>query len=193
MAKKKTTPQVSEFSDPDEHPVNLDMLELTLKQNRFVEHYIQNGNKAKEAYIQAFGQTAKDPLVCGHNLLQDPRIKRKIEFKKWELQEMLNFKSEDHLRILIGKATASIDDFLPLLRDHTDPKNYANLGFKRYAIKSVKAGKYGPEVELYDGKAALDELNDLLGLRTKRDSSGVDAAKGRMASTMAALKRLGIG
>ena len=137
--------------------------ELNWHQIRFVRNYVHNGGKAGLAYFDAYGNS-KTGSEAASRLLKDVRIQERIKLEQERLHNALDFKKEDALRMLVGMAKATIDDFTPILKKYKDRESYKDLGDKVYAIKSVKNTDYGVAVELVDRLAIINELWDKLGL-----------------------------
>ncbi len=137
--------------------------ELNWQQTRFVENYISNGGNATVAYIDA-GYSRNGAGQSAFKMLESPTIQLAIEQERQRMANLLNFKREDALRLLLGIATASVDDFAPVVKDYKDRENYKELGAKRHAIKSVEKTKFGTKITLHDKREAINDLWDKLGL-----------------------------
>lgn len=153
MAKKKTD-QASASQGPEKKT-------LTWREEKFVEAYIRIGNgtaAAMEAGIPCPRQQAS-------RLLSRVYIQDAIDEFKERDREILNFKREDALRILLGMALATPDDFADVLRNPSDRRNYKRLGYKKHALVSAeKSIKFGNSIKLADKRAALNDLWEKLGL-----------------------------
>lgn len=158
--------------------------ELNWQQARFVENYISNGGNASQAYIAA-GFSRKGADANSSRMLQHETIKNAIKQERERLQILLNFKREDHVRILHGMATATIDDFAPVADNYTDKESYKDLGHLRYALESVEPTKEGTKIKLCDRKAALNELADILGYKVQSNQDSFDDLDSGMASAVA--------
>lgn len=137
--------------------------ELDWYETRFVENYITNGGNATQAYIAA-GFSRKGANSNASRLLAQTRIQDAIKIDRERHQSLLNFKREDALKILIGIATASLDDFAAVSDDLTDRENYKSLGYKRFALQSAENTKEGVRIKLHDKREALNDLWEKLGL-----------------------------
>lgn len=138
---------------------------LSYREERFIEHFIDNGGNATQAYMQAYGVSASTANTNGPRLLVRAGISEAIEAERARLRQLLNFDREKALRIYLGMAIATVDDFAAVLKNPESRAAYRGLGEKRYALKSAKKSfKNGNEVQLVDRKAALDALWEKLGL-----------------------------
>ena len=159
---------------------------LTLREEKFIEHYIRTGNAASSALEAGYAHNS-----CrqeGYRLLTLHYIKAAIDEERARLKDYLKFDRETYFQMLVGMAFATQDDFAEVLKDPTNPEAYANLGMKRHALKSAKKSyKNGNEVTLVDKQAAMDKLYDRLGLGEKSDPRDWSDGLGRIAEIVAGL------
>ena len=155
--------------------------ELTWKETRFVEHYISNGGNATQAYIAA-GWSEKGADANGCRLANRPDIKLAIKAGREHLQTILQFKREDHVRILHGMATARASDFCGV--DPDNQETFKHLGHLEYAIEQIEPTKYGTRLKLHSRQEALNELAEILGYKTRTDQDTFDDLDSGMASTV---------
>lgn len=143
---------------------------LTWREQRFVEQYIRNKGNASLAAREA-GYSHHTCRQIGSETLAKPYIQAAIALEQEKDRQMLKFGKEDALKILLGMVLAQPSDFDNVLKDPQNKENYADLGYKEYAIQSIKKSlKNGNEVKFVDRLAALDDLWDKLGL--DKDTSG---------------------
>lgn len=178
---KPTETAIDELSDS----------ELTDKQKAFVLEYLRISN-ATQAYINVYDVTYEIANKTGPRLLVNVGIQSEIErLRKAKLQE-LGVGVFDLMEDMVVEARADIGDYIdfgksnqtvyerdesgeeitnrPETDDDGNPIVYRNswLQFKNKEkvdtrpIKSIKMGKDGPVVELYDRNKARDKLIDML-------------------------------
>ncbi|MFT9391430.1 terminase small subunit [Leuconostoc pseudomesenteroides] len=178
---KPTETAIDELSDS----------ELADKQKAFVLEYLRISN-ATQAYINVYDVDRKTALANGPRLLGNARIQIELKsLRKAKLQE-LGVDAFDLMEDMVVEARADIGDYIdfgksnqtvyerdesgeeitnrPETDDDGNPIVYRNswLQFKdkekvdTRPIKSIKMGKDGPVVELYDRNKARDKLMDML-------------------------------
>jgi phage terminase small subunit len=134
---------------------------LTAKQRAFVAAYCATWN-ASEAARRA-GYRGKRPDQAGYDYLRKPEIAAEIERRITEIMP-----AGEVISRLAARARATIADVLAL----TTADNAASWRLDLvkaqatgaiHQIRKIKSGKYGDEVEVYDGLPALE----LLGKRLK--------------------------
>lgn len=159
MKKTRKTGQVSAN-------VNSKHTALTWREERFVEAYIDNGGNGTQAALRTLEvSTYASAADAACTMLKKPYIIDAIANSRAETSRILKFNRADALKIYLGMALATADEFTQVLKDPRVPDNYRGLGNKKHAIKSVKhSHKHGNEVTFVDKKAALDELWNKLGL-----------------------------
>lgn len=161
--------------------------ELTWREQRFIEHYIRTGNASLAA--REAGYSHASCAFYGHELLRKPYIAEAIALEREKDSQLLNFKKADALKILLGMVLASPEDFTEILKNPTDKERYKELGYKKYAIQSVKESfKNGNEVKFVDRLAALDDLWDKLGLGQEASSGNWFDDLGRVIDSIRAAK-----
>lgn len=178
---KPTETAIDELSDS----------QLTDKQKAFVLEYLRISN-ATQAYINVYDVPYSTARVSGSRMLTNDNIQNEIErLRKAKLQE-LGVGVFDLMEDMVVEARADIGDYIdfgknnqtvyerdesgeeitnrPETDDDGNPIIYRNswLQFKdkekvdTRPIKSIKMGKDGPVVELYDRNKARDKLIDML-------------------------------
>ena len=176
MTKRKTVRVAAPLPTMSEAKAEPQEQELTWKEERFVEAYVETGNGAgsvRAARYTTIGAAARN-IAC--ELLAKPHIRAAVEAKKQEYRDMLSFDRNKALRMLAGMAGASLDDFCQVFDDPADPENYCGLGYKRFAIESAKkttirqedgSEKETNEIRIIspgERRAAINDLWDKLGL-----------------------------
>lgn len=146
--------------------------ELTWREERFVEHYVENGGNGTKAYIAA-GYSRIGANANASRLIARDIIREAIDHERDRLRTAHSFTRDKAIRILIAMATATVDDFADVLADPDSRESYRGLGDKRYALTSAECSlKFGNSVKLVDRRAALNDLWEKLGL--DKDSSEDD-------------------
>ena len=163
---------------------------LTDKQKSFVLEYLRISN-ATQAYINVYDVPYSTARVSGSRMLTNDNIQNEIErLRKAKLQE-LGVGVFDLMEDMVVEARADIGDYIDFGRYdmlHVDAEGDVKLDtednpevFRKSwvqfkdkekvdtrPIKSIKMGKDGPVVELYDRNKARDKLIDML----KSDRNG---------------------
>ncbi|WP_273706155.1 terminase small subunit [Leuconostoc mesenteroides] len=158
--------------------------ELTDKQKAFVLEYLRISN-ATQAYINVYDVTYEIANKTGPRLLVNVGIQNEIErLRKAKLQE-LGVGVFDLMEDMVVEARADIGDYIDFgkydmlhieaegdvkLDTEDNPevfrKSWVQFKDKEKVdtrpIKSIKMGKDGPVVELYDRNKARDKLIDML-------------------------------
>lgn len=171
---KPTEKAIDELSDSS----------LTDKQKAFVLEHLRISN-ATQAYINVYDVDRKTALANGPRLLGNARIQNEIKrLSKAKLQE-LGVGVFDFMEDMVIEARADIGDYIDFGRydmlhvnaegdvkldteDNPEVFRKSWLQFKdkdkvdTRPIKSIKMGKDGPVVELYDRNKARDKLLDML-------------------------------
>lgn len=172
--KKATEKAIDELSDS----------ELTDKQKAFVLEFLRISN-ATQAYINVYDVDRKTAFVTGPRLLGNVRVQNEIKrLRKAKLQE-LGVDAFDLMEDMVVEARADIGDYIDFGKYdmlHVDAKGDVKLDtndnpevFRKSwvqfkdkdkvdtrPIKSIKMGKDGPVIELYDRSKARDKLIDML-------------------------------
>lgn len=147
---------------------------LTWKQEKFIDAYIENKGNGTQAYQTVYGP--RDPEVAksgAAEILAYPHVFAALEARRKEIQDAVGFNREKALRILVGMATATLDDFIPVMDAATKRSAYVGLRDKKYALESVKnhfnvdTRTETNELKIISNserRAALNDLWDKLGL-----------------------------
>ncbi|MDM7646623.1 terminase [Leuconostoc pseudomesenteroides] len=184
---KKVTKKVTKVTQPKPIQKAIDELsdsELTDKQKAFVLEYLRISN-ATQAYINVYDVTYEIANKTGPRLLVNVGIQNEIErLRKAKLQE-LSVGVFDLMEDMVVEARADIGDYIDFGKYdmlHVDAEGDVKLDtednpevFRKSwvqfkdkekvdtrPIKSIKMGKDGPVVELYDRNKARDKLIDML-------------------------------
>jgi len=169
MAKRKAPPagasgKVLEAPTPERQTLNR-------RQERFIDAYILNGGERVAAALDS-GCPSAIADSWSRMQLRVPAVIEAIRTEQQHLQRRLRFGREDALRMYIGMAKATLDDFRKVLINPENEKAYVGLGDKIHALKGAKKSyKNGNSIELVDKKAVIDGLWEKLGLG-KEGSSG---------------------
>lgn len=154
--------------------------DLTDAQKMFCLYYLQSFNATK-AYRQAYPDASYNTAKTNGNLmLTKAHIKKELHHLKAELQQNVFVGVEDILKSYVDQYAADITDFItfgkrevevtgmfgPIKDDKGNvlmkEVNYVDFFESGYVdgtvIKSVRMGKDGPVVELYDKQKAMTEL-----------------------------------
>lgn len=183
----KVTKKVTKVTQPKPTQKAIDELsdsELTDKQKAFVLEYLRISN-ATQAYINVYDVTYEIANKTGPRLLVNVGIQNEIErLRKAKLQE-LGVGVFDLMEDMVVEARADIGDYIDFGKYdmlHIDAEGDVKLDtednpevFRKSwvqfkdkekvdtrPIKSIKMGKDGPVVELYDRNKARDKLIDML-------------------------------
>lgn len=182
-----TDKKVTKVTRPNPTEKAIDALsdsELTDKQKAFVLDYLRISN-ATQAYINVYDVPYDTAKANGPRLLANACIQNEIiRLRKAKLQE-LGVDAFDLMEDMVIEARADIGDYIDFGRYdvlHVDAEGDVNLDtddnpevfhkswlqFKdkdkldTKPIKSMRIGKDGPVVELYDRNKARDKLIDML-------------------------------
>lgn len=187
VAKKVAPPKPTEIAIEE-----LSDSELTDKQKAFVVEFLRISN-ATQSYINAYGVDRNTAYANGPRLLGNARVQEEIKRLRAAKFKELSVGVFDLLEDLAIEARADIGDYVefgytnetqyevdeegrpnknkPLLDDDGNPvvyhRSWAQFKDKSTvntkAIKSIRMGKDGPVVELYDRNKARDKLLELMG------------------------------
>lgn len=158
---------------------------LNDQQKMFCLYYLQRFN-ATWAYMQAYDVDYKTANVNGPRLLGNASVREQIDKLRGEIANDLFVTADDIAKEYAKQAFADIGDYVEfggqesaildedereLLDDNGNPikSHRSYVMFKDKAkvdtslIKTVKMGKDGPVIELYDKQKALDFLVNYVG------------------------------
>lgn len=178
--KKKDTDMQNEVINKAVEKLNQNK-ELNEKQKLFCIYYIKCFNATK-AYRKAYGCAYESAMVCGSQLLSNPKIRAEIERLKADKLKGAMLSANDLLQKYIDIALSDIKDYMkwghnriPMIDKKTglqelDEKgkpmywvnNYVSLNNSDEVdgtlITEVKEGKDGVSIKLIDKQKALDFL-----------------------------------
>lgn len=162
---------------------------LTEKQARFVAEYLVDLDATKAA--KRAGYSEKTAEQIGYQLLQKTSVQKAIQKAIAERAKRTQITQDMVLRELAAIGFARATDFVKI-----DGSGYVRLTptdnlteEQQRAIASIKDGKFGVELKLYDKVRALEKLGEHLGMFTGKggqqedtpDDGFVDALKGEAA------------
>lgn len=158
---------------------------LNDQQKLFCLYYVQRFN-ATWAYMQAYGVDYRTANVNGPRLLGNASVRKQIDKLRGEIASDLMLTADDVAKQYAKQAFADIGDYVEfggqestiidedereLLDDNGNPikSHRSYVMFKDKAkvdtslIKTIKSGKDGPVIELYDKQKAMDALMNYVG------------------------------
>lgn len=159
--------------------------ELNNQRKLFCLYYVQRFN-ATWAYMQAYGVDYRTANVNGPRLLGNASVREQIDKLRNEIANGLFVTADDIAKEYAKQAFADIGDYVEfggqestiidedereLLDDNGNPikSHRSYVMFKDKAkvdtslIKTIKSGKDGPVIELYDKQKAMDALMNYVG------------------------------
>ena len=165
---------------------------MTQKQKIFVDEYLIDLN-ATRAYMAAYSKV-KNPNVAAASaarMLRNVKVAKEIQKRMNERSERTEITQDMVLKELAALALAKYTDYgnvierqayytkngmsIPLTDKNGKPLMIKDIDYNltaemseyaKKAIKSIKPGKYGIELELYDKERALEMLGRHLGMFT---------------------------
>ncbi|WP_076645595.1 terminase small subunit [Latilactobacillus sakei] len=164
--------------------------ELNDQQKLFCLYYVQRFN-ATWAYMQAYGVDYRTANVNGPRLLGNASVRKQIDKLRGEIASDLMLTADDIAKQYAKQAFADVGDYVrfgswpeelkvwdskqeayvpltdndgKLVIRHNSYVYFNNDGeLDTSLIKSVKMGKDGPVIELYDKQKAMDTLMNYVG------------------------------
>ncbi|MGV3337007.1 terminase small subunit [Latilactobacillus curvatus] len=158
--------------------------ELNDQQKLFCLYYVQRFN-ATWAYMQAYGVDYRTANVNGPRLLGNASVREQIDKLRGEIANDLMLTADDIAKQYAKQAFSDIGDYVefgtdmeqvmalygPMVDKDKNPvmQKRSRVYLKddedvdTSLIKSVKVGKDGPVVELYDKQKAMDALMNYVG------------------------------
>lgn len=135
---------------------------LTEKQRRFCEEYLVDLNATQAAIRAGFSEKNADKI--GPELLGKTRVAQEIARHQQERAERLRLDVDGVVAKLANIAGADIRDYLTITGDTLVLKDLSKLTPQQAsAIESVKLGRNGWELKLYNRLTASDMLMKHLG------------------------------
>lgn len=139
---------------------------LTLKQEKFVNLYLECGN-ASEAYRLAYDCSKMMPQTINRKaqeLMNNGKITARLHKEKKELQTMAQVRIEEILQDLTQVMRSNIAQYVEWDGNALRIKALKELDQRQQrVIESIKETKYGPEIKLRDKTDAIDKICKLLG------------------------------
>lgn len=158
--------------------------DLNERQKMFCLFYLQSFN-ATQSYIKAYNVDFKTANVSGPRLLVNVSVQEQLSKLKKELTKELAIDTQDVINEYAKQAFSDIGDFvkfgnhdeiaidmddMPILDTNDEPviihRSYVQFKDQDKVdtslIKSVKMGKDGPVMELYDKQKAMDKVLEYL-------------------------------
>lgn len=135
--------------------------ELTEKQKQFAVEYLVDFNATAAA--KRAGYSAKTASAAASRLLTNVKVQQLIKQEQDKLFERTEIKVEDILEHIACVAFYDVNDYIQLNGDGNlmALKDISGLTKKqRKAVKSIKNGKYGIEIEFDSRTKALEMLMD---------------------------------
>lgn len=181
---------------------------MTKKQEIFVNEYLVDLN-ATRAYMVAYPRVKSDKVAAASaaRMLRNVKVEEKIKIKMQERIERVEITQDMVLRELAVIAFSKYTDYgtvverqafitdkngnnIALVDKNGKPLMVKDIDYQltqlmpesaKKAIKSIKPGKNGLEVELYDKEKALELLGRHLGMfKDKVELSGIDEEKSKL-------------
>lgn len=163
-----------------------EVIELSPLARRFAEEYLIDF-KAGPAALRA-GYVSH---LSGYHLLQDPRVDALIREGRRKVSERVNISIDNVLENMRVMTVVNVSDYfeeVPIMRDDLFgipvPTGESYMRLKplsawsdemRFALKSIKHGKYGPEIVLHDKKATNELIGNYYGIfKQKHEHTGAD-------------------
>lgn len=128
----------------------------------FALAYIANGGNATKAYLEIRPDVQRTTAaVEGSRLLRNPKVKRLVDDERAERFAVLEMQADEAVARISITARADIADAYDeggkLLPVHAWPDSI------RLAVRKVKPGAYGDEIELYSGLKAQELIAQIQG------------------------------
>lgn len=138
--------------------------DLTLRQNSFVDHYLQTGNATEAAKRAGYDADRNNLAVIGSQLLRSLKIKQEI---KRRLGKSIATGSEVLERLTLH-ARGDITDVLNDAGEFDLKRARSRRLLKKLKVKTDKDGSVSHEYEIHDPQAALEKLGRFHKLFTDR-------------------------
>ncbi len=130
----------------------------------FCVYYVKSFNATK-AYQKVYGCDYYSAAVSANRLLKNPKIQKCIKDMQSKQLEKVMLREDDVVQKYIDIAFSDTNDFVQIqngqvvISDELDGT----------VVKSIKEGKFGIEVQLYDRMKALEKLMDHLEKQKSRN------------------------
>lgn len=145
---------------------------LTIKQENFVNVYLETGN-ASEAYRRAYScSKMKDATIntkaC--ELLKKDKIRVRVRELQRELKKSSDIKKEAILEELACIAFSDIRDYVKFDGKNITFKNFDELTDRQArAIESIKKTRHGIELKLHGKSWTIERISKMLGFDKPED------------------------
>lgn len=160
--------------------------ELSLMARRFAEEFLIDFKAGPAALRAGFSHGS-----VGYLLLKDSRVDALIREGRRKASERVAISIDNvlnNLRVMTVVDVADYFEEVPVLRDDLFgipvPTGESYMRLKplsawsdemRFALKSIKHGKYGPEIVLHDKKATTELIGNYYGIfKQKHEHTGAD-------------------
>ena len=155
--------------------------EITAKEKRIVESYLYNGGNKTRAYM------SENPRVnpgsartLAKRLFTKVNIKKYLEEREEEINEMKKSQTDTYFRFLHTAATLNITDFFDIKGKRQFSGAYLKEGVTldklpveiQQCIKSIKNTEHGVRIDFYSKTEAITILTRLFGLNKEKEEGG---------------------
>ncbi|QCR24751.1 terminase small subunit [Pontibacter sp. SGAir0037] len=135
---------------------------LNKKQSLFIEEYLKDMN-ATQAAMRA-GYSEKTAMVQGHQLLKKTLVSEEIKRLQAERSDRLQLDTDAVVANLANIAGAVISDFVDFDGTSLKFKDFNTLSREKLAaVESIKQGRFGLEIKLYNKIHASDLILKAIG------------------------------
>ena len=145
----------------------------------FCDEYLIDFNGTR-AYKQAYGEQLSNEVaaVNASNLLRKPNISQYIDKRVRAREKRTEIKQDDVVRSLKNILDANVTDLVNASGSFTfSVKDTSEIPKElQYAIKSIKPGRDGIEIEFYDKLKAAELLGKHLGMYTDNVNAKIEGA-----------------
>lgn len=145
----------------------------------FCDEYLIDFNGTR-AYKQAYGEQLSNEVaaVNASNLLRKPNISQYIDKRVKAREKRTEIKQDDVVRSLKNILDANVTDLVNASGSFTfSVKDTSKIPKElQYAIKSIKPGRDGIEIEFYDKLKAAELLGKHLGMYTDNVNAKIEGA-----------------
>ena len=145
---------------------------LTIKQENFVNVYLETGN-ASEAYRRAYScSKMKDATINRKavELMRKGKITARVNELQGELRKSSDIKKEAILEELACIAFSDIRDYVKFDGKNITFKNFDELTDRQArAIESIKKTRHGIELKLHGKSWTIERISKMLGFDKPED------------------------
>lgn len=166
---------------------------LTIKELKFVSHYVRTGNASYSAAEAGYAQY-KDLRKYASEMLTKPHIALEIEREREKLKEILNIDLQKCLEVLAGQAFTQPSEVLDVISNPENTRAYARLGNKQFGLEIRSVGGQSPGVEARtispsERRAAANDIIEILGLGKRADKDPGETLLAGLSAIASKLKR----